>query len=125
MAAATAWGWNDLPSVLLAVVAAFVCGYGLTLWGLRAAGLSRRRRLTLALAADTLSIATMEAVDNAVMLVLPGVMAAGLGDVRFWLGLVLSLAVAFAAALPVNRWLLLRGRGHALVHHHHHHQDVS
>lgn len=113
---ATWWGWSNGPSVALAIVLAFAFGYGLTAVPLLRAGFPLRRAVTLALAADTLSIVTMELVDNAVVLAVPGAMDAGLLDALFWGSLVLSLAVAFVVTVPVNRALLVRGRGHAVVH---------
>jgi hypothetical protein len=115
---AVAVGLADAPSIALAVVLAFVFGYSLTLRPLlRPLGLARAARL--AFAADTVSIGVMELVDNAIVLAVPGAMAAGLGDGLFWWSLALGLAVAFAAAYPVNVWLIARGRGHAVVHAHH------
>jgi uncharacterized protein DUF4396 len=121
MVIGTALGWGNLPVVALAVALAFAFGYALTLVPLLRAGLGLRAALGLALAADTASIAVMEVVDNAVMLAVPGAMDAGLADPLFWGSLALSLAVAAAAAFPVNRWLIARGRGHAVVHAHHGH----
>ena len=119
---ATALGWHDLPSILLAIVLAVVFGYGLTIGPLVRGGLALREALRLAFAGDSVSIATMEVVDNAVVVVVPGAMAAGLTDGLFWGSLALSLVVAFAVAWPVNRWLIARGLGHAVVmaHHEHH-----
>ena len=119
---ATALGWHDLPSILLAIVLAFVFGYGLTIGPLVGGGLRLPQALRLAFAGDSVSIATMEAVDNAVVVVVPGAMAAGLTDGLFWGSLVLSLVIAFVVAWPVNRWLIGRGLGHAVVmaHHEHH-----
>lgn len=117
---ATWWGWSTGPSIVLAIVLAFVFGYSLTMLPVLRSGLSPRRAVGVALAADTVSIAVMEVVDNAVLLVVPGAMEAGLGDVRFWGSLALSLAVAFVVTVPVNRALIARGRGHAVVHAHHH-----
>jgi hypothetical protein len=112
----TALNWNNAPSIALSVVLAFFFGYSLTLAPLVISGMPWRTALSLALASDTLSITVMEIVDNAIMLVVPGAMTAGLSSLLFWGTLVLSLAVAFVAALPVNRWLIRLGRGHALVH---------
>lgn len=112
-------GWGDWPTVALAVALAFAFGYGFTLVPLVRAGLGLAAAVPLALAADTLSIAVMEIVDNAVMLKVPGAMDAGLDTLLFWVSLALALAVAFAVAFPVNRWLIARGRGHAVVHAHH------
>ena len=117
---ATALGWHDLPSILLAIVLAFVFGYGLTIQPLLAAGLSLSQAVRLALIGDTVSITTMEVMDNAIVLAIPGAMAAGLLDGLFWGSLGLSLAVAFVVTLPVNGWLIARGLGHAAVHAHHH-----
>ena len=116
---ATQLGWHDLPSILLAVVLAFVFGYSLTLRPLLASGVAFGAAARLALAADTLSITVMEIVDNAIVLAIPGAMAAGVTDPLFWGSLALSLAVAGVAAFPVNRWLIQRGRGHAVIHGHH------
>jgi hypothetical protein len=112
-------GWSDVATIATAVGLAYVFGYTLTLLPLVRGGLSLRRSAALAFAADTLSITVMEIVDNAVVLVIPGAMDAGLGDALFWGSLALALAVAWVAAFPVNRWLIARGRGHAVVHEHH------
>ena len=116
-----ALGWPDLPSIALAVALAFIFGYALTLRPLLAGGLAIGQALRLALAADTLSITVMEIVDNAIMLAIPGAMDAGVTDLLFWGSLAFALAVAFAAAFPVNLWLIRRGRGHAIVQGHHGH----
>jgi hypothetical protein len=121
MVIGTALGWGNLPTLALAVALAFAFGYALTLLPLLRAGLGLRTALGLALAADTASIAVMEAVDNAVMVAVPGAMEAGLADPLFWGSLALALAAAAVAAFPVNRWLIARGRGHAVVHAHHGH----
>jgi Domain of unknown function (DUF4396) len=113
---ATALGWHDLPSILLAIVLAFVFGYGLTIQPLVSGGLRLPAALRIALAADTVSIVVMEITDNAIVLAIPGAMAAGLIDALFWGSLALSLVVAFLVAYPVNRWLISRGLGHAVVH---------
>jgi hypothetical protein len=113
---ATAFGLGDLPSIVLAIALAFVFGFGLTVLSVRRAGVPVRRALSLAFASDTISIAVMELVDNAFVLLVPGALAAGLGDVLFWWSLVASLAVAFVVTVPVNRALIARGRGHAVVH---------
>ena len=113
---ATALGWHDLPSILIAIVLAFVFGYGLTIQPLVAGGLPFSRAVRTALAADTASISVMELTDNAIVLAVPGAMAAGLTDGLFWGSLAFSLVVAFVVALPVNRWLIARGLGHAVVH---------
>jgi hypothetical protein len=116
---ATQLGWHDLPSILLAVVLAFAFGYALTLRPLLASGVALGAAARLALAADTLSITVMEIVDNAIIVIIPGAMASGIIDPLFWGSLALSLAVAGVAAFPVNRWLIQRGRGHAVIHGHH------
>jgi Domain of unknown function (DUF4396) len=116
---ATQLGWHDAAAIALAVVLAFVFGYALTLLPLLRSGVAVRAALGLALAADTLSITVMEIVDNAILLAIPGAMDAGITDALFWGSLVLALAVAGVAAYPVNRWLIARGRGHAVVHGHH------
>jgi len=116
---ATALGWDDLPSLLLAIGLAFVFGYALTIRPLVASGMPLPRAGRLALASDTLSIATMEIVDTAILLMIPGAMAAGLADPLFWGSLAVALGIAALVAYPVNRWLILRGQGHALVHEHH------
>ena len=121
MVLGTALGWGNLPTVALAAALAFAFGYALTLLPLLRAGLGLRAALGLALAADTASIAVMEIVDNAVMLAVPGAMDAGLADPLFWGSLAFALAFAAAAAFPVNRWLIARGRGHAVAHAHHSH----
>ncbi|MEV4804376.1 DUF4396 domain-containing protein [Nonomuraea sp. NPDC049421] len=120
MVIATALGWHDLPSILLAVVLAFVFGYALTLRGLFRAGLKWRAALRLALAADTLSILVMEIVDNGVMVIIPGAMDAGLASLLFWGALAFSLLVAFLVTLPINKWIIGRGKGHAVIHAYHH-----
>jgi hypothetical protein len=116
MVIATALGWGNAASIALAVVLAFVFGYSFTLRPLVAGGVPLASALGIALAADTLSITVMEIVDNAVLLVVPGAMEAGLDSGLFWGSLAFALAVAWVAAFPVNLWLLRRGRGHALVH---------
>ena len=116
---ATALDWGDLASIALAVVLAFVFGYSLTLRPLVAGGVPLRRAVRVALAADTVSIGVMEIVDNGFVLLVPGAMAAGLGDALFWWSLGVGLFIAFWAAFPVNRLLIARGRGHAVVHEFH------
>jgi hypothetical protein len=116
LAIGTVLGLHDLVSILLAVVLAFVFGYGLTIRPLLATGMAFRAAARTALAADTVSIVVMEIVDNLVVLAIPGAMAAGLLDPLFWGSLALSLIVAFVVAWPVNRWLIGRGLGHAVAH---------
>ncbi|HYH93071.1 MAG TPA: DUF4396 domain-containing protein [Candidatus Saccharimonadales bacterium] len=118
---ATALGWDDLPSVVLAIVLAFTFGYALTMRPLVASGMGVRSAGRLAFASDTLSIATMEVVDTAIILAIPGAMAAGLVDPRFWASLAVALLIAGVVAFPVNRWLIARGKGHAVLHAHHDH----
>ncbi|WP_433256834.1 DUF4396 domain-containing protein [Streptosporangium sp. CA-135522] len=120
MVIGTALGWSTLPVVVLAVVLAFLSGYALTLLGLRRAGVGWRQAVRLALAADTVSIIVMEIVDNGVMMVVPGAMEAELASGLFWGTLALSLLVAFVVTTPVNKWIIGRGRGHAVVHAYHH-----
>ena len=122
MVIATGVGLGNASSIALSIVLAFLFGYGLTLRPVLRAGVTLRRGLRLALASDTVSIATMELVDNAFIVAVPGALAAGLGDGLFWWSLLLSLVVAFVVTVPVNRWLIGRGRGHAVVHdlHAHH-----
>ena len=119
MVIGTALGWHNAGVVALSIVLAFFFGYALTVRPLLASGLAIRDAARLALAADTLSITTMEIVDNGLMLVIPGAMDAGLDTARFWVSLALSLLIAGAAAFPINWWLIARGRGHAVVHRHH------
>jgi uncharacterized membrane protein YbjE (DUF340 family) len=121
MVLATWWGWSNAPSIVLAVALAFLFGYSLTMAPMLRAGLPLRRAIGVALAADTLSILTMEVVDNAFVLAVPGAMDAGLADGLFWSSLAASLVVAFAATVPVNRTLIARGKGHAVVHQYHDH----
>lgn len=116
---ATAIGLSDLPSILLSIVLAFAFGYALTMRPLIAGGIGVRRAGRIALAADTVSIVTMETMDTLIVVAIPGAMAAGLLDGLFWGSLALSLLVAFLIALPVNRWLIARGLGHAVVPGHH------
>jgi hypothetical protein len=121
MIIATQLGWGNAASIALAVALAFVFGYSLTLGPVLRANVPFRRAAGLAFASDTLSITTMEIVDNAFILIVPGAIAAGLGDALFWWSLGVSLVIAFVAAFPVNRWLIARGRGHAVVHELHTH----
>jgi hypothetical protein len=113
---ATWWGWGDAASIALAVGLAFLFGYSLTMVPLLRAGTALKAAIGIALVADTLSIATMEIVDNAILLAWPGAMDAGLGDLLFWGPLAIALAVAWGPTFLVNRALIRRGKGHAVVH---------
>ena len=118
MVIGTALGWGNGPTIALSVILAFFFGYLFTLRTLLV-HTTFVKAAKVALAADTVSIATMEVVDNAIMLVIPGALDAPLSSVLFWASLAVSLALAALAAFPVNRWLLARGKGHAIVHAHH------
>jgi hypothetical protein len=120
MVVGTSLGLHNAGTVVLSVVLAFVFGYGLTIRGVLAAGMPFPRAFRIALAADTVSIAVMEIVDNTVVVAVPGAMDAGLTSALFWGSLALSLGIAFLVTTPVNRWLMARGRGHAVVHELHH-----
>jgi Zn-dependent protease len=115
----TWWGWGTTASIVLSIVLAFFFGYLLTFTGVRRAGADPRTAAQAALASDTVSILTMEVVDNVFLLFVPGAMAATLDSTLFWWSLAVSLAVAFVAAVPVNHWLMARGQGHAVVHRFH------
>ena len=117
----TALGWSNVATIVLAIVLAFFSGYGMTILPLLRSGMALGAVLPLALASDTLSITVMEIVDNLIIVAIPGAMDAGLGSLLFWGSLAFALAVAFVAAFPVNRYLISRGRGHAVVHKHHGH----
>ncbi|WP_250572477.1 DUF4396 domain-containing protein [Nonomuraea sediminis] len=119
MVIGTALGWSNLPTVVLAIALAFVSGYALTMRGVLKAGLTFSQALRVALAADTVSIIVMEIVDNGVMVVVPGAMDAGLGQALFWLALALSLVIAFLVTTPINKWIIGKGKGHAVVHAYH------
>ena len=116
MVLGTAYSLGNVISIALSVVLSFVFGYALTLWPVIRAGVPLKRAFRLAFASDTVSIGAMEFVDNAFIVVVPGALAAGLGDSLFWWSLLVSLAIAFVLTLPVNRWLIARGRGHAVMH---------
>ena len=118
VAIGTALGWSNAPTIALAIALAFFFGYAFTVVPLVRSGLALGAAAGIALAADTISIAVMEIVDNVVLLVIPGAMEAGLADPLFWGSLAFALAAAFVVAYPVNRWLIARGRGHAVVPHH-------
>jgi hypothetical protein len=117
----TAFGWSDFATIVLAIVLAFLFGYTLTSLPLLRAGMALGAVIPIALASDTVSITIMEIVDNAIILLIPGAMDTGLGDIGFWAALAFALLVAGVAAYPANRWLLARGKGHAVVHQHHAH----
>lgn len=118
---ATAAGLSDGVSVVLSIALAFAFGYGLTMVPLLRSGMGFRAAVPLAFASDTLSIATMELLDTLTIVIWPGAMDAGLADLLFWGPLAIALFIAFWAAFPVNRWLIARGKGHAVVMEHHHH----
>jgi hypothetical protein len=117
----TALGWGNFETIVLAIALAFLFGYSLTMLPLLRAGLAFAAAVPLALASDTLSIAVMELVDNAIILVVPGAMEAGLDSLLFWASLAVALLIAGVAAYPVNRYLIARGKGHAVVHAYHGH----
>ena len=119
MILATWWGWGNLASILLAVGLAFFFGYLLTFTGVRRLGVDVPTAVRAALASDTVSILSMEAIDNLFIVLVPGAMAATLVDGLFWTSLAVSLVIAFALTVPVNKWLMDRGKGHAAVHHLH------
>jgi Domain of unknown function (DUF4396) len=121
MVIGTVFTLPNAVTVVLSIMLAFVFGYALTVRGILRAGADPRTAVRVALAADTISIATMEVVDNTVVLAIPGAINAGLSSALFWASLALSLLVAFAVTTPVNRWLITRGRGHATTHHYHPH----
>jgi len=121
MVIGTALGWSDLQTIVLAVALAFLFGYSLTSLPLVRSGMALGAVIPIALASDTISITIMEIVDNAIMLLVPGAMEASLDDIGFWAALAAALLIAGAAAYPANRWLLARGKGHAVVHQHHAH----
>ncbi|GHA84567.1 DUF4396 domain-containing protein [Streptomyces chryseus] len=116
----TALGWGDVPTMILAIALAFTFGYALTLLGVLRAGVDFRTAFRVALAADTLSIAVMELIDNGVLALWPGAMDAHLTDWMFWGVLAFALFAAFLVTTPVNKWMIGRGKGHAVVHQYHH-----
>jgi hypothetical protein len=120
MAIATALGWSDVASIALAVGLAFLFGYSLTSWPLLRARLALTAVVPIALAADTVSIAIMEFIDNLTMVLVPGALEAGLGDILFWLPLLGGFVIAWPFAYAVNRAMIQRGKGHAVVHEYHH-----
>ena len=121
MVIGTAFGWGNLATTLLAIALAFFFGYSLTLRGVLKNGLGLKAAIRVALAADTLSIAVMELIDNGVIAVWPDAMDAELADFLFWGSLAISLVIAFLVTVPVNKWMIGRGKGHAVVHQHHQH----
>jgi formate/nitrite transporter FocA (FNT family) len=121
MVIGTSLGWGNFETIVLSIVLAFFFGYSLTMLPLLRGGLVLAAAVPLALASDTLSIAVMEIVDNAIMVLIPGALGAGLANLLFWASLAASLLIAGVVAFPVNRWLIARGKGHAVVHAHHGH----
>ena len=121
MVIGTATGMSNAATIVLSIALAFVFGYALTMRGVLSSGVGLNAALKIALAADTVSIAVMEIVDNGVILAVPGAMDAGLADALFWATLAFSLVIAFIVTTPVNRWMISKGRGHAVVHAHHGH----
>lgn len=121
MIISTGYHWSAAPIIAISIVLAFVFGYGLSMRPLLGHGLSLQQAWRVALAADTASITSMELADNGFVLAVPGAINAGLSTGLFWTSLALSLVVAYAVALPVNRYLIARGKGHAVVHKYHHH----
>jgi hypothetical protein len=119
MAIATAFGWGNVAQIVLAIALAYVFGFGLTAWPLVRAGLPARTVVSTALAADTVSITIMEAIDNLSVILIPSAVDAGLGDALFYGSIAAGFAVAYPFAFLANRYLIARGRGHAVVHEHH------
>jgi Domain of unknown function (DUF4396) len=117
----TALGWSDVATIVLAIALAFLFGYSFTSLPLLRSGMALAAAIPIALASDTISITIMEIVDNAIILLIPGAMEAGLDDFKFWASLAVALLIAGVAAYPANRWLIARGKGHAVVHRHHAH----
>lgn len=120
MVIGTATGMGNAATVVLSIALAFVFGYGLTMRAVLRAGVGVRQAFRVALASDTVSIGVMELLDNAVILAIPAAMGAGLDSTLFWGSLIFSLAVAFVVTIPINRWMISRGRGHAVMHAYHH-----
>ncbi|MFF0203030.1 DUF4396 domain-containing protein [Streptomyces sp. NPDC005017] len=116
----TALGWGNMQTMTLAIALAFLFGYSLTLWGVLKAGVDLKAAVKVALAADTISIAVMELIDNSVLALWPGAMDAHLDDAKFWWVLAIALVAAFIITTPVNKWMIGRGKGHAVVHQYHH-----
>ncbi|MFI9743970.1 DUF4396 domain-containing protein [Streptomyces sp. NPDC052494] len=120
MVIGTALGWDNTQTMILAIILAFFFGYALTLRGILSAGVDFKTAFKVALAADTLSIAVMEIIDNGIIALWPGAMDAHLDEPFFWIVLAIALAAAFAITTPVNKWMIGRGKGHAVVHQYHH-----
>lgn len=120
MVLSAALGWSNLASVVVSIVLSFIFGYSLTLLPLLRAQMGLKRSMQTALASDTMSITTMEITDNLIEVIIPGALAATLSTFLFWWTLALALAVAFVVTVPVNHWLIARGKGHAAMHQHHH-----
>ncbi|WP_412074723.1 DUF4396 domain-containing protein [Streptomyces xanthophaeus] len=116
MVIGTALAWHNAPTMVLAIALAFVFGYSFTLYSVRKAGLGWKAAIKVALVADTVSIAVMEAVDNGIIALVPGAMDAHLSEGLFWYALLGGFAVAFVVTTPVNKWMIGRGKGHAVVH---------
>lgn len=114
-------GLHDAAMIVLAIALAFLFGYALTLWPILRTGLPFKKAAPIAFASDTASITTMEVVDNLIIVIIPGALSAGLTTGLFWVSLAISLVVAFVVTVPINRWLISRGKGHAVAHHYHHH----
>ena len=119
MALATAFGWSNGAQIMLAILLAFLFGYALTMGPVLGAGIGFREASRIALAADTVSIVIMEVVDNVFVLLVPGAIDAGLRDAKFWWSIALGFVIAFGPAWSANRWLIARGRGHAVAHQYH------
>jgi hypothetical protein len=120
MVIGTALGLHDVAMITLAIALAFIFGYALSIWPILRTGMPFKKALKVTLAADTISITSMEITDNLIIILIPGALYATLDSSLFWASLALSLLVAFIVTVPVNRWLIVRGKGHALVHHIHH-----
>lgn len=120
MIVGTAFAWGNVATMILAIALAFFFGYAFTLRGILSAGVDLRTAVRVALAADTLSIAVMELIDNGVIALWPGAMDAHLSQPLFWIVLAIALAAAFVITTPVNKWMIGRGKGHAVVHQYHH-----
>ncbi|MFJ5830256.1 DUF4396 domain-containing protein [Streptomyces sp. NPDC093089] len=120
MVIGTALGWGNVQTMILAIILAFFFGYALTLRGILAAGVDFKTAFKVALAADTLSITVMEVIDNGVIALWPGAMDAHLSAPKFWIVLAIALAAAFVITTPINKWMIGRGKGHAVVHQYHH-----